>query len=159
MKGETKKSTRNGVGRKAKMEVEKTSFGTNLRELRKSSGIKQRIIAEATGVSLQTVTSWENGTTEPGSLATICKIADLFKTSLDALVGHVTVSGNVVTVNGGDYNAPVAGRDVNGSIGGNWEARQRLEKECAAKDKLIASQQATIERLSKMLEGLASAMK
>lgn len=156
MKGETKQATRGVAGRKTKPEEEQTAFGANLRALRKESGIKQRIVAETAGVSMQTVTSWETGTTEPGSLATICKLADLFRVSLDRLVGHIQVSGNVVTVNGGDYNAPVAGRDINGNVGGHGA---KPCKDCAAKDRLIASQQATIDRLSKMLEGLSAPKK
>jgi len=157
MKGETKQTARNGLsGRRAKSDEEQTAFGANLRALRKESGIKQRIVAETAGVSMQTVTSWETGVTEPGSLATLCKLADLFRVSLDRLVGHIEVTGNVVTVNGGDYNAPVAGRDINGNVGGRGA---KPCKDCAAKDRLIASQQATIDRLSKMLEGLAAAKK
>ena len=150
------KPTAKQPGRKPKLEVEKTNFGPNLRALRKENKIKQRIVAETLGVSMQTVTAWETGANEPGSIVQFCKLADLFKVSLDRLVGHVTVTGNAVTVNGGDYNAPVAGRDINGNVGGRGA---KPCKDCAAKDRLIASQQATIDRLSKMLEGLSAPKK
>lgn len=158
MKNERKGGARKGAGRKAKQEIEQTAFGINLRALRKEAGIKQRIIAEACGVSMQTITSWEIGDTEPGSLAALCKLADLFHVSLDKLVGRAKPSENIqtVTVNGGDYNAPVAGRDINGNVGGRGA---KPCKDCAAKDRLIASQQQTIDRLSKMLEGLAASKK
>lgn len=136
--------------------TERTQFGGILRALRKSRKIPVRAIAEATGYSMQTVTNWEIGRFAP-DLVTLCKIGDIFHCTLDELVGRKPSEPvPTITVNSGDYNAPVAGRDINGNIGGRCE---KPCKDCAAKDRLIASQQQTIDRLSKMLEGLAAAKK
>lgn len=136
--------------------TERTQFGPNLRALRKARKIPVRAIAEATGYSMQAVTNWEIGRFAP-DLVTLCKIGDIFQCSLDELVGRTPLEHiQNVTVNGGDYNAPVAGRDINGNVGGRGA---KPCKDCAAKDKLIASQQQTIDRLSKMLEGLTASKK
>lgn len=128
-------------------DIEKLPFGANLRALRKQSGIKQRIVATTCGVSMQTVTNWEIGGSEPANILTFCKLADLFCVSLDDLVGHVTLLEDGTR----PWGKP--------SFSDLFADKEKPCKDCAAKDRLIASQQATIDRLSNMLEALAAPKK
>ena len=63
---------------------------TNLRKLREDAGISQKALAEAIGVSQQSVNKYENHNIEP-DIETLIRIADYFETSVDYLVGHSTV--------------------------------------------------------------------
>jgi transcriptional regulator with XRE-family HTH domain len=58
----------------------------NLRMLRKSMGLTQEEIAEMLCVSPQSVSKWERGDTYP-DIALLPALANLFKTSVDALIG------------------------------------------------------------------------
>ena len=59
----------------------------NLKLLRQKAGISQKALAEAIGVSQQSVNKYENHNIEP-DIATLILIADYFSTSVDFLVGH-----------------------------------------------------------------------
>ena len=61
-------------------------IGTNIRELRKSQGIKQSELAEKIGVSQKTISSWEIGRTEP-TMKDVSAMCKLFDVSVDQLVG------------------------------------------------------------------------
>ncbi len=62
------------------------TLGKNLREARRSKGMTQEHVAEATGVSPQAVSRWENDSAYP-DITTLAGLAMLYGTSLDALVG------------------------------------------------------------------------
>lgn len=62
------------------------NFNDKLYELRKSSGLTQEEIAEKLMVSRQTISNWETGSASP-SLEKAIELSDLFKVSLDELVG------------------------------------------------------------------------
>ena len=60
-----------------------------LKELRKTNKQSQQQMANYLKVTQRTYSSYELGQTEP-DIATLCKIADYYKVSLDYLCGHKT---------------------------------------------------------------------
>ena len=62
------------------------NIGTNIMELRKAKGVTQEALAEATGVSIQAVSKWENGGCPDTAL--LPAIADFFEVPIDALFGR-----------------------------------------------------------------------
>lgn len=59
----------------------------NLKYLRESQGISQQKLADAVGISQQSINKYENHQTQP-DIATLILIADYFHTSVDYLIGH-----------------------------------------------------------------------
>ena len=59
----------------------------NLRLLRENHGISQQKLAEAIGLTQQSINKYENHQTEP-DIAMLIQIADFFHTSVDFLIGH-----------------------------------------------------------------------
>lgn len=59
----------------------------NLKFLRESYGISQQKLADAVGMSQQSINKYENHQTQP-DLETLILIADFFHTSVDFLIGH-----------------------------------------------------------------------
>lgn len=55
--------------------------------LRKETGVSQKALAEAIGVSQQSVNKYENHNIEP-DIETLKRIADYFQTSIDYVVGY-----------------------------------------------------------------------
>lgn len=70
----------------------KIHISENIRNLRKQQGMMQEQLAEALGVSIGAVSKWERGAAVP-DLSYIVAMADLFGTSVDALVGYEVQSG------------------------------------------------------------------
>ena len=62
-------------------------LGNNIKNIRKQRGLKQEQLAEAMGVSIASVSKWENGQCAP-ELTVLMELADFFEVSMDALVGH-----------------------------------------------------------------------
>ena len=58
-----------------------------LYELRNANKITQKQLAETLGVTIRTITNYENGSREP-NIATLIALADYFNVSLDYLVGR-----------------------------------------------------------------------
>ena len=58
----------------------------NIRALRKEKDMTQEDVAEILGVSPQSISKWERGDTYP-DITLLPSLANLFKTSLDALIG------------------------------------------------------------------------
>ena len=63
----------------------------NLRKLRINKGISQQQLADVIGTSQQSVNKYENHRVEP-DISALIKLADYFETTIDYLVGHVSVS-------------------------------------------------------------------
>lgn len=63
-----------------------TMIGKRINELRKSSGMTQEELGKKLGVIKQTVSSWENDSSEPNHAATIA-LAKLFGVTTDYLLG------------------------------------------------------------------------
>lgn len=59
----------------------------NLKKLRNKYGVSQSQLAEAIGVSQQSVNKYENSGVEP-DIEMLIKIADRFSVSVDYLIGH-----------------------------------------------------------------------
>lgn len=59
----------------------------NLRLLRESHGVSQQKLADAVGLTQQSINKYENHKIEP-DIATLMLIADFFHTSVDFLIGH-----------------------------------------------------------------------
>lgn len=59
----------------------------NLRRLREGAGVTQKQLADAIGVSQQSINKYENHNIEP-DISTLIRIADYFSVSVDYLVGH-----------------------------------------------------------------------
>lgn len=62
-------------------------LGANIKEYRLKKGYTQEQLAYELGVSSQTVSRWENGTTYP-DIVMLPIIAELFDTSIDNLIGY-----------------------------------------------------------------------
>ena len=62
----------------------------NLKALREEAAISQKQLAEAIGVSQQSINKYENHNIEP-DIETMIRIADYFDTSVDYLIGHGTL--------------------------------------------------------------------
>lgn len=61
------------------------TFCDRLKELREDYGYTQDYVANELNVTRQTISAYENGTTEP-TLANLIKLADLYNCSLDYLL-------------------------------------------------------------------------
>jgi hypothetical protein len=66
---------------------DKFMISMRIRELRKQAKLSQEMMAEKIGVSRQAITKWETGLGVPG-IENLVAIADLFKLSLDELMGR-----------------------------------------------------------------------
>lgn len=62
----------------------KIHIGANIKELRKRKNITQEKLAEYLGITYQTVSKWENGTSLP-SISLLPAIANIFNVSIDEL--------------------------------------------------------------------------
>lgn len=62
-------------------------LGINLKELRTKKGLTQEQLAYEFGVSSQSISRWENGSTYP-DIVMLPVIASYFNVSIDALVGY-----------------------------------------------------------------------
>ncbi len=65
----------------------------NLRYLRNRQGISQQQLAQACGISQQSVNKYENHNVEP-DISTLIAMADFFDTTIDFLVGKENENGN-----------------------------------------------------------------
>ena len=61
-----------------------------LKELRTERGMSQKALAQAIGITQQSVNSFENHDAAP-SFPTLLRMADLFDTSIDYLVGRTEI--------------------------------------------------------------------
>ncbi len=64
------------------------SFSENLRSLRKSNKIDQKVLANKINVSSKTVSHWETGYTEP-SISQLILLANFFDITVDELIGRI----------------------------------------------------------------------
>lgn len=62
-------------------------FAENLTKLRKRLNLSQENLAEICNVSRQSVSKWENGTSEP-DIMTLIQLARILEVSVDTLVGN-----------------------------------------------------------------------
>lgn len=76
----------------------------NLRQLREDAKISQKQLAEAIGVSQQSINKYENHNIEPDIQTLIC-IADYFDTSVDYIVEHTDMRRKMENVTAYELNA------------------------------------------------------
>ena len=62
-------------------------FGQKLKEARQKAGLTQEAVAQAIGVSRQSLSNWENDRTYP-DLGSVLRLSDLYGLSLDDLLRH-----------------------------------------------------------------------
>ena len=62
----------------------------NLKLLRQEFGVSQQRLAEAIGVSQQSINQYENHNVEP-DISVLSKLADYFDTSIDFVVGRTDI--------------------------------------------------------------------
>ncbi|MDO5300457.1 MAG: helix-turn-helix transcriptional regulator [Clostridia bacterium] len=62
----------------------------NLKILRKEYGISQQRLADAIGVSQQSINQYENHNVEP-DIKTLSSLADYFNTSVDYIIGRTDI--------------------------------------------------------------------
>ncbi|MGM9524089.1 MAG: helix-turn-helix domain-containing protein [Faecousia sp.] len=74
-----------------------------LKLLRWEHGVSQREVAEAVGVSQQSINKYENHAVEP-DIATLIALADYFHTSVDYLIGYTEIDRIIEPVSPGDLN-------------------------------------------------------
>ena len=81
-------------------------IGERLQEIRKDKGMKQQELAELLGVSLTTVSGYENDTSNPNDDVKV-EIARIFNISLDYLLGatddYINLSRDNIIVLDKDY--------------------------------------------------------
>ena len=70
-------------------------FSTNLRELRKEKGLKQREVANFANVPYSSYCKWEQGLREPTHHYLI-NLANFYQVSTDFLLGRTDDLGNVI---------------------------------------------------------------
>jgi len=71
-------------------------LGQKLKEERSKAGMKQEELAQAIGVSRQTVSNWENNRSYP-DIASVMKLSDLYGLSLDELLKELEIE--IITYN------------------------------------------------------------
>lgn len=77
---------------------------SNLKLLRKEIGISQQKLADAIGMSQQSINQYENHDTEP-DVMTLCKLADFFETSVDYIIGHTDIRNHIEPTSAYHLNA------------------------------------------------------
>lgn len=75
----------------------------NLKKLREEVNISQKSLADAIGVSQQSINKYENHNIEP-DIETLIRISDYFNTSVDYLVGHTDIRRKVEVVHSYELN-------------------------------------------------------
>lgn len=78
-----------------------------LKRLRQKRGVSQQALAEAVGVSQQSINKYENHGVEP-DIQTLIRLAEFFNTSVDYLVGHTEIDHIIEPVQSYDLNAEEA---------------------------------------------------
>ncbi|MDO4324300.1 MAG: helix-turn-helix transcriptional regulator [Lachnospiraceae bacterium] len=77
-------------------EKEKSSFGGNLRNLRKIHGMSQPELARKLGITKQAISNWENNNIMPSS-AMLKKLSQVLAVSIETILGeeikYVSVEG------------------------------------------------------------------
>ena len=76
----------------------------NLKLLREESGMTQKQLAEAIGVSQQAINKYENHNIEP-DIETLIRIADIFNTSVDFLISHTDIRRKIEYTSKYELNA------------------------------------------------------
>ena len=68
------------------------NLAENIRNARKSIGLTQEQLAEKLGITLGTISKWEREASEP-EISYLMELADILRTSMDALTGGIRILG------------------------------------------------------------------
>lgn len=74
-----------------------------IKRLREKAGLSQKALAEKIGVSQQSINKYENHNIEP-DIETLIRIADVFDTSVDYLIGHSEIDHKIESLQTCDLN-------------------------------------------------------
>lgn len=75
-----------------------------LKALREAAGLSQERLGKIVGVSQQSINSYENHAIEP-DIETLSRMADIFNTSIDYLVGYTDIRHKIEPVTPYDLNS------------------------------------------------------
>lgn len=75
----------------------------NLKRLREEAHISQKLLADAVGVSQQSINKYENHNIEP-DIETLIRISDYFDVSIDYLVGRTDIRRKAEAVHSYELN-------------------------------------------------------
>lgn len=137
------------------------NFGEKLFQLRTERGIYQKQLAEFLGVSIGTISNYENGVHYP-DLETLCKFAEYFQVTTDYLLD---LTGNDMAID--KLNIELAegytvGTALNTMVALPQSGRKKLAKylamiqtcdeELPKKNQMISRQKQTIEQQNRIIE-------
>lgn len=74
-----------------------------IKRLREKAGLSQKALAEKIGVSQQSINKYENHNIEP-DIETLIRIADVFDTSVDYLIGRSEIDHKIEKLQACDLN-------------------------------------------------------
>ncbi|MGM9640149.1 MAG: helix-turn-helix domain-containing protein [Faecousia sp.] len=93
-----------------------------LKQLRQKKGVSQMQLAEAIGVSQQSINKYENHGVEP-DIRTLIAMADYFGTSVDYLIGHTEVERVI------EHTSPFELNKEEAQLVEDWRQLRPAEKE------------------------------
>ncbi|MBE6984060.1 MAG: helix-turn-helix transcriptional regulator [Ruminococcaceae bacterium] len=93
-----------------------------LKELRVKRGISQQALADAIGVSQQSINKYENHNVEP-DLCTLMALADFFSTSVDYLIGYTQIDHVIEPVQSFELN------EMEAKLIHQWRSLNKSQKE------------------------------
>lgn len=97
----------------------------NLKILRQEHGISQQRLADAIGVSQQSINQYENHSVEP-DISVLTRLADHFNTSIDFIVGRTDIRRPIEHTEAFHLNSDEAG------VITQYRALKGSEKQCVA---------------------------
>lgn len=95
----------------------------NLKNLRKEYGISQQRLADAIGISQQSVNQYENHNIEP-DIEVLSRLADYFDTSIDYIVGRTEIRRRI------EYTEAFHLNESEAAVITQYRALKESEKNC-----------------------------
>ena len=95
----------------------------NLKLLRREMGISQQSLADAIGMSQQSINQYENHRIEP-DIQTLMQMADFFHTSIDYIVGRTDIRRRI------ERTLPYYLNDEEGEIINRYRALTPKQRQC-----------------------------
>lgn len=100
------------------MDEERAEIGAGLKRARELAGLNQPEAATALGLKKQTISSWEKGRNLPDPI-TLRRLARLYRTTVDGLLGQVPVSAQSTQLGQEIDSLADADRDLVITVTGN----------------------------------------
>ena len=138
------------------------NFGERLFQLRTERGIYQKQLAEYLGVSIGTISNYENGVHFP-DLSTLCRFAEYFHVSADYLLGLTESAMPIDSLNVRLGEGHTVGSVLNSILDLSQPSRQKLAKylgmiktceEAPEKEQTIGKQKQLIRRQKHAIDRL-----